>query len=165
MKLICVLFILIVIGESIEYFILGPFDIVHIAGLIFGYCAFGCLMIGIFMWRKFYKLLNIYLFYTTFRVCIEFGFLVELTVATIIEINRKSDPDRGQFFESTFYFLWRNIFNLNITDAAIHSLFNALLAAVFLFTYILGVFVLYIEYKYLKGRIENGLLWVPILNV
>ena len=100
MKFICILFIFIVIGESVQYFLIGPFDLVDISELIFGYFAFLCLMIGMFAWRRFYKLLNIYLFYTAFRIFLEFGFLGELTVATIIAINRKCDPIKGQFFES-----------------------------------------------------------------
>ena len=56
----------------------------------------------------------------------------------------------------------RNIFEcniiLNITETASYDLFDALLAAIFLVTYVFGVFILYIEYKYLKGRVENGLL-------
>ena len=105
MKFICISFVLVLIAESVEYILVGPFDIVNIIGLIVSYFSFICLMIGMFAWRRFYKLLNIYFFYTAIRISIELGFLGELTIATIIATNKKSDPVRGQFFEGRFYFL------------------------------------------------------------
>ena len=103
MKVLCVIFVLEVIAETVEYFVTGPLDMVDIGGLCIGYFSFICLLLGVFMWRRFYRLIPIYLFYTGLRVFIESGYLGEIVVAAIISLNRKSNPVDGKFFESKFY--------------------------------------------------------------
>ncbi|KAE9548974.1 hypothetical protein FO519_007823 [Halicephalobus sp. NKZ332] len=116
-------------------------NLLNIVALIFGYFCYGCMLVGVFFWRRFYKLLNVYIFYMGVWVVLNFGYLGQLIIVTVMEVQRGSDPVNGQSFKKK----------------AIEGLYAAVMSALLLFIYILGIFIVYIEYKYLKGRVENGI--------
>ncbi|KAE9546356.1 hypothetical protein FO519_010432 [Halicephalobus sp. NKZ332] len=99
MIFICILGGLLVIESFVRSVIDKTLGSVNIIITVTDVIAYSCMIIGFIFWRKFYTLLNIYLFYMGVWIFFEFGFLGEVTVAAIIASNRKSNMVNGKEFE------------------------------------------------------------------
>ncbi|KAE9548972.1 hypothetical protein FO519_007821 [Halicephalobus sp. NKZ332] len=141
MKIVCVVLGLLVILGTVELILFEVIDFINVAAIVGVYLTYICMLVGIFAWKNYYKLLNIYLFYMGIRIITEFGFLGEVISAAVIASKRKSDLVNGEAFEKQ----------------ALYSLYDAVLAAISMFAFIWSFFIVYIEYKYLKGKVYNGL--------
>ncbi|KAE9548973.1 hypothetical protein FO519_007822 [Halicephalobus sp. NKZ332] len=133
--------VLSLVALCIQCIILKNLGILNFIVLATSFIAYGFLLSGVCFWKKYYKLLNVYLLYLAVSALSEFGSLVEIGIATIIAVTKKSDPIKGQDFR----------------QKALVNLYDAVIDIVTLFLYIWSFFIIYIEYKYLKGRVENGL--------
>uniref|UniRef100_A0AC34RAJ9 Uncharacterized protein n=1 Tax=Panagrolaimus sp. JU765 TaxID=591449 RepID=A0AC34RAJ9_9BILA len=81
------------------------------------------------------------MFYLFLWIFLYIGFLIYVIVAVIVAVNVKTDPVTEQLiiFEEWTY------------------LFMALFVSIDLLSYLFTLYSLYVEFKYLQGRIKYGL--------
>uniref|UniRef100_A0AC34Q8A4 Uncharacterized protein n=1 Tax=Panagrolaimus sp. JU765 TaxID=591449 RepID=A0AC34Q8A4_9BILA len=97
------------------------------------------LFLGVFFWKKFYKWLKLVMWYMFFQLFYDFGSLIYVIVFVIVAMNVKADPNSTVKFEAMAY------------------LFSSLTISADLLINLVVLYTLYVEFKYLQGRIKNGL--------
>ncbi|KAE9546633.1 hypothetical protein FO519_010156 [Halicephalobus sp. NKZ332] len=96
---------------------------------------------AVLFWRKCYKALKAFMFLICVRTVLDFGYLIYAIVAASIAASIKTDPEKKE----------------KITEEELGQLFVSIFVILDLFANLLALKAAFIEYKYLKGRVENGL--------
>uniref|UniRef100_A0AC34Q825 Uncharacterized protein n=1 Tax=Panagrolaimus sp. JU765 TaxID=591449 RepID=A0AC34Q825_9BILA len=120
------------------YFVYYDPSTLAVLDLIFGLIAYSTLFLGIFFWKQFYKCLKIIMFYLFLWTFLYVGSLFYIIAYVVVAIATKTDPKIMEAKELGY-------------------LLSAIIVSFELFINLSTLYAIYVEFKYLQGRIKNGL--------